>query len=295
MGCGSSRTIVVQPVNGIKNGRPRGENNNEVKQSPSGTSITSNARDGSAVSKHTTDSGVEIDELAAGNLPGVVPKRLKPLKEKVGPLPSNEMNIDLPVNRSGLNQKNRQDLRGRQNSTDILEELLMQGIIQSRSRIVRNGEAFDVMVETTEKPLRKPPARLEKLKSKKEKENSVTIEDIENKMKAAEVRRKSKEEELKKRLRSERPMTVSSSRNISVRQAEDNSAAEKGAGAQEDLTLDPKKEKALETEQTISRVLENLRQSMCSLENNYEIMAVESDKTYNSLNDRAVEAKSDAF
>nr|XP_006012428.1 PREDICTED: stathmin domain-containing protein 1 isoform X1 [Latimeria chalumnae] len=250
MGCGSSRTIVVQPVNGIKNGRPRGENNNEVKQSPSGTSITSNARDGSAVSKHTTDSGVEIDELAAGNLPGVVPKRLKPLKEKVGPLPSNEMNIDLPVNRSGLNQKNRQDLRGRQNSTDILEELLMQGIIQSRSRIVRNGEAFDVM---------------------------------------------SKEEELKKRLRSERPMTVSSSRNISVRQAEDNSAAEKGAGAQEDLTLDPKKEKALETEQTISRVLENLRQSMCSLENNYEIMAVESDKTYNSLNDRAVEAKSDAF
>nr|XP_014354022.1 PREDICTED: stathmin domain-containing protein 1 isoform X2 [Latimeria chalumnae] len=222
MGCGSSRTIVVQPVNGIKNGRPRGENNNEVKQSPSGTSITSNARDGSAVSKHTTDSGVEIDELAA----------------------------DLPVNRSGLNQKNRQDLRGRQNSTDILEELLMQGIIQSRSRIVRNGEAFDVM---------------------------------------------SKEEELKKRLRSERPMTVSSSRNISVRQAEDNSAAEKGAGAQEDLTLDPKKEKALETEQTISRVLENLRQSMCSLENNYEIMAVESDKTYNSLNDRAVEAKSDAF
>lgn len=33
----------------------------------------------------------------------------------------------------------------RQKSSDILEELIVQGIIQSHSRVFRNGESYDVM------------------------------------------------------------------------------------------------------------------------------------------------------
>lgn len=44
-------------------------------------------------------------------------------------------------------------------------------------------------MDTTEKPLRKPPARLKKLKVKKEVKD-FTIHDIEEKMQAAEERRK---------------------------------------------------------------------------------------------------------
>lgn len=44
-------------------------------------------------------------------------------------------------------------------------------------------------MDTTEKPLRKPPARLKKLKVKKEVKD-FTIQDIEEKMQAAEERRK---------------------------------------------------------------------------------------------------------
>lgn len=36
--------------------------------------------------------------------------------------------------------------RERQTSSDILEELMSQGIIQSQSKVVKNGEAYDVVV-----------------------------------------------------------------------------------------------------------------------------------------------------
>nr|XP_017495524.2 stathmin domain-containing protein 1 isoform X1 [Manis javanica] len=52
----------------------------------------------------------------------------------------------------------------RPKSSDILEELIVQGIIQSHSKGSRNGESDDIMVDTAKAPLRKPPARLEKLK-----------------------------------------------------------------------------------------------------------------------------------
>ncbi|EPQ11932.1 hypothetical protein D623_10019213 [Myotis brandtii] len=91
--------------------------------------------------------------------------------------------------------------RERQKSSDILEELIVQGIIQSHSRVSRNGESYDV--NTTEKPLRKPPARLKKLKIKKE-VTDFTMKDIEEKMQAVAERRKTKEEEMRKRLRSDR-------------------------------------------------------------------------------------------
>ncbi|XP_040216947.1 stathmin domain-containing protein 1-like [Rana temporaria] len=141
------------------------------------------------------DSGLGYEDEGVGNhLPGIV--------EAASPRRTHVLNNDLSL----LNRQ--ADTKERQTSTDILEELMSEEIIQGQSKVVRNGKAYSVMMETPGKPLRRPPAKLEKLKTKKKKNTSLTREDIEAKMKAAEERRKTKEEELKKRLR-ERPIAYS--------------------------------------------------------------------------------------
>ncbi|XP_008144358.2 stathmin domain-containing protein 1 [Eptesicus fuscus] len=131
------------------------------------------------------------------SLPGTIPES--------SPSPTGRnRRISLDLTTNGLIHKPQPlENRERQNSSDILEELIVQGIIQSHSRVSRNGESYDVMVDTTEKPLRKPPARLKKLKIKKE-VTDFTMKDIEEKMQAVAERRKTKEEEMRKRLRSDR-------------------------------------------------------------------------------------------
>ncbi|EHB01842.1 hypothetical protein GW7_06938 [Heterocephalus glaber] len=194
-----------------------------------------------------------------GSLPGIIPES--------SPSPSNrnkKANSD-PVTNGLINKLQPLENQERQKSSDILEELIVQGIIQSHSKVFRNGESYNVMasgccliyiggismnivtiitifkcqcltnrdfielsckeysgyscisilkdvflqVHTTEKPLRKPPARLKKLKIKKNVKD-FTMRDIEEKMQAAEERRKRKEEEIRKRLRSERPLPPTS-------------------------------------------------------------------------------------
>ncbi|XP_021116257.1 stathmin domain-containing protein 1 isoform X1 [Heterocephalus glaber] len=138
-----------------------------------------------------------------GSLPGTIPES--------SPSPSNrnkKANSD-PVTNGLINKLQPLENQERQKSSDILEELIVQGIIQSHSKVFRNGESYNVMVHTTEKPLRKPPARLKKLKIKKNVKD-FTMRDIEEKMQAAEERRKRKEEEIRKRLRSERPLPPTS-------------------------------------------------------------------------------------
>uniref|UniRef100_A0A8D2ADR4 Stathmin domain containing 1 n=1 Tax=Sus scrofa TaxID=9823 RepID=A0A8D2ADR4_PIG len=135
-----------------------------------------------------------------GSLPGTVPESSPSPNQRNG-----RINSDLVI--SGLMHKPQPlENQERQTSSDILEELIVQGIIQSHSKVFRNGESYDVMVNATEKPLKKPPARLKKLKVKKEVKD-FTMKDVEAKMQAAEERRKTKEEEIRKRLRSDRLLT----------------------------------------------------------------------------------------
>ncbi|CAD7673839.1 unnamed protein product [Nyctereutes procyonoides] len=143
------------------------------------------------------DSGSSLNGLEnLGSLPGTIPESSPSLSERNG-----RINSDLVT--SGLIHKPQPlESRERQKSSDILEELIVQGIIQSHSKVYRNGESYDVMVSTTT-PLRKPPARLKKLKIKKE-AKAFTMNDLEEKMRAVESRRKTKEEDIRKRLRSDR-------------------------------------------------------------------------------------------
>ncbi|XP_029446564.1 stathmin domain-containing protein 1 isoform X2 [Rhinatrema bivittatum] len=184
--------------------------------------------------------------------------------------------------------------RERQTSSDILKELMMQGIIQSQTRFVRNGEAYDVMVEPSEKPLRKPPVKLEKLKIKKKKKKTLTREDIENKMRAAEERRKVKEEALKKRLRSERPFPESTLQSIDELKGEELSLAEEGPEATvstHPVTL----ESQLGERRIAMRALQILQETHSNSEDLDEIGALESDITYNTQHETGSDLKDDSF
>ncbi|XP_049620760.1 stathmin domain-containing protein 1 [Suncus etruscus] len=151
--------------------------------------------EGSNAKVSMRDNPEELEE-ELGSLPGAIPESSPSPDERKG-----RENSDFLIN--GLTHKPQPlENQERQKSSEILEELITQGIIQSHSKVFKNGESYDVMMNLTETPLRKPPARLKKLK--KEEFKVLTMKDLEEKMQAVEERRKSKEEEIRKRLRGKR-------------------------------------------------------------------------------------------
>ncbi|XP_007487969.1 stathmin domain-containing protein 1 [Monodelphis domestica] len=198
MGCGASKPVEGQrPVPEPKKGWEEGS---KVVIGESRISVDVEPWNGSARPKSTTDSGVGLEErVLMESLPGTIPENSLSLDER-----NEEVNTE-PVISGLINTSQHLQSQERLKSSDILEELIIQGIIQSQSKVFRNGESYNVMMNMDEKPLRKPPARLEKLKTKRE-TNGFTIKNIEEKMKAADERRKVKGEEMKKRLRSDRPL-----------------------------------------------------------------------------------------
>ncbi|XP_058034861.1 stathmin domain-containing protein 1 isoform X2 [Ahaetulla prasina] len=69
----------------------------------------------------------------------------------------------------------------RQTSSDILEELRMQGIIKTSCSTTKSRTADDAMLVPAERTLQKPPAKLEKLELKQKKNHALSTEDSENK------------------------------------------------------------------------------------------------------------------
>nr|XP_032620287.1 stathmin domain-containing protein 1 isoform X2 [Chelonoidis abingdonii] len=254
MGCGSSsRVEVLQPsVKELPNGwGAKAQANNDPSQRPTGSTL----RDGSTGSKGTLVSGVKLeDELSGGNLPG------KDIMLLSGGFVNKPMHLQE---------------RERQKSSDILEELMMQGIIKSQSTTFRNGEAY-AKSEALEKPFKKPPVKLEKLKIEKKEVNALTMKDIKN---SAEERRKTKEEQLKERLQRGRPFPAIAHQNI----AELNEEGYSTSKGQEDtnivqlLSFDLETETLLEKEEIAVEIVDS---------NSEHFGAVESDTTYNtSLNE----------
>ncbi|XP_056154005.1 stathmin domain-containing protein 1 [Lampris incognitus] len=137
MGCGVSKTTVVQPINP-----------NELQREEDETASKHGGRGDSAVSKVTTDSGVVMESRDVLGSPGI--ERLK--------------------------------------SSEILEQLLSQGILLVGERNSKAGEAYNIMLDDKELPRRRPPARLESLKVRKE-QSPTSREAIDHKMRLAEERR----------------------------------------------------------------------------------------------------------
>ncbi|XP_062291409.1 stathmin domain-containing protein 1 [Scomber scombrus] len=172
MGCGSSTDTVVQPLRADEDE----------------TGSKHGGRGDSAVSKGTADSGVVMENREILELPGAVPRKAL--------LPTFARENEADADPSSLQQE-------RQKSSEILKELLNQGIIpecQTSERSSGTGEAYNIMLDNREGTRRRPPARLESLKAKKE-QRLPSREEIEEKIKLAEERRKLREDELKARLR----------------------------------------------------------------------------------------------
>ncbi|XP_039204858.1 stathmin domain-containing protein 1 isoform X3 [Crotalus tigris] len=72
----------------------------------------------------------------------------------------------------------------RQTSSDILEELRMQGIIKTSCPATKNRTADDAMLVPAERTIQKPPAKLEKLELKQKKLHALSIEHPEDKIPA---------------------------------------------------------------------------------------------------------------
>ncbi|KAM9667485.1 stathmin domain-containing protein 1 [Trichechus inunguis] len=195
MGCGPSQSIeeqrrVAAPRKGWEEGIKA-----DVGEIHSEDSCRPQIK--AALSKDTVGSAEGLEKPAQmGSLPGTIAES--------SPSPSEQnRGVHSDLAPGGFISKPQPLENGeRPKSSDILEELIVQGIIQSHSQVFRNGESSDVMVTTTEKPLRKPPARLTKLKIKREVKD-FTLKNI-DKMQAAEERQKTKEEEVRKRLQSDR-------------------------------------------------------------------------------------------
>ncbi|XP_034615454.1 stathmin domain-containing protein 1 [Trachemys scripta elegans] len=269
MGCGSSSRIeVLQPsVKELPNGwGAKNQANNDPSQRAAGSTL----RDGSTVSK---GSGVKLeDELSGGNSPREGPERSPSPREK-----NNGQNTDIMLLSGGfVNKPMHLQERERQKSSDILEELMMQGIIKSQTTTFRNGEADAKLMDTLEKPLKKPPAKLEKLKIEKKEVNALTMKDIKN---SAEERRKTKEEQPKERLQSGRLFPAIAHQNIAELNEEGYSTSEgqEGTNIVQPLSFDLETETLLEKEEIAVEIVNS---------NSEHFGAVESDTTYNtSLNE----------
>ncbi|KAM3596120.1 uncharacterized protein V6R79_008481 [Siganus canaliculatus] len=170
MGCGSSTNTKVQPLKPEEVTEEEDETGNKVE-----------GRGDSAVSKGTTDSGVVMENREIAALPGAVPRSLPPP----------------PVIRKSEVDRITPD-EPRPKSSEILEELLNQGIIPVGQRSSTTGESYSIMLNDRE--VRRKPARLESLRASKM-QNIPTLEEVEKKMRLVEERRKLQEEQFKKRLR----------------------------------------------------------------------------------------------
>ncbi|XP_068189435.1 uncharacterized protein stmnd1 [Antennarius striatus] len=171
MGCCFSTNTAVRPL------KPEEPDGDELE-----TGSKPDGRGDSAVSKVTTDSGVVMDVRETPVLPGGASRKLPPLS---------------CVRESETDRFTQDGTRPK--SSQILEELLNEGIIPVGQRGSTTGESFSIMLDDREAVRRRPPARLESLKANKT--QSFSREQFDEKMRLADERRKLKEDELKTRLR----------------------------------------------------------------------------------------------
>ncbi|XP_012498708.1 PREDICTED: stathmin domain-containing protein 1 [Propithecus coquereli] len=228
-----------------------------------------------ALPKGTVDNAEDLKQAQMGNLPGTIPESSPSPSER-----NRRINSDLVTN-GLINKPQPLENRERQKSSDILEELIVQGIIQSHSKVFRNGESYDVMVNITEKPLRKPPARLKKLKIKKEVQD-FTMKDIEERMQAAEERRKTKEDKIRKRLQSDR-LLPSAGHSVSAQLSEAEVLFAKGLQTVSPAGFEPSD---LQGGKPLKR--KNGTSDASSIDGNYNhesTVVVESDMSYNQADD----------
>eukprot|EP00075_Anas_platyrhynchos_P008308 XP_021130514.2 stathmin domain-containing protein 1 [Anas platyrhynchos] len=158
MGCNTSHRVA-----GAQLPSEELEKNQEAKsQARSGSIARTGAvtsRDGAACPASPSESGSNVEGKAReGHSPEEFAERFTPSQNR-----RNAQSTDALLTSEFISQSRPLQETERQKSSDILEELRMQGIIRSQSTTARTEEVYENKRDALEETLKKPPARLEKI------------------------------------------------------------------------------------------------------------------------------------
>ncbi|XP_009069722.1 PREDICTED: stathmin domain-containing protein 1 [Acanthisitta chloris] len=175
MGCNFSNQVTVTQVSSEDLQNHQEVKSHAVTSSPQTTKNDSSdgtekvpSQTGAAWPTGTSKDGDKAeDETSEGESPEELPERFTSFQ-----INSNSQSIDSKFISKSLT------LEERQKSSDILEELRVQGIIKGQSTTARTGEAYKNKRDALEKALKKPPVRLEKIQFGNEEVGDFTVKDM---------------------------------------------------------------------------------------------------------------------
>ncbi|KAM6209175.1 LOW QUALITY PROTEIN: stathmin domain-containing protein 1 [Sarcoramphus papa] len=190
MGCNISNRVAVAQLSSEEL-----QNNQEAKSQTKSDSIAGTeavpSQDGAAWPMGTSKDGAKLeDETSEGDSPEELPERFTSSQKS-----SNAQSTDTLLTSEFISKSWPLQETERQKSSDILEELRMQGIIKSQSTTARTGEVYENKRDALEKTLKKPPARLEKIQFGNKEVDDFTVKDMKT---SAEAKKQVREEELNK-------------------------------------------------------------------------------------------------
>ncbi|XP_009977463.1 PREDICTED: stathmin domain-containing protein 1 [Tauraco erythrolophus] len=182
MGCNVSSRVAVAQLSSEEL-----QNHQEAKSQTKIDSIAGRevvpSQDGAAWRTGTSKDGDKLeDEISEGDSPEELPERFTPSQKS-----SNAQSTDVLLTSEFISKSWPLEERERQKSSDILEELRMQGIIKSQSTTARTGEVYDNKRDSLEKTLKKPPTRLENIQFGNKEVVDFTVKDIKT---SAEMKKK---------------------------------------------------------------------------------------------------------
>ncbi|XP_068252561.1 stathmin domain-containing protein 1 [Nyctibius grandis] len=173
MGCNISNRVAVTQLSSEEL-----QNNQEAKSQTKNDSIAGTeavpSQDGAAWPTGTSKAGAKLeDETSEGHSPEELPERFTSSQKS-----SNAQSTDTLLTSEFISKSWPLQETERQKSSDILEELRMQGIIKSQSTAARTGEVYENKRDVLEKTLKKPPARLEKIQFGNKEAGDFTAKDM---------------------------------------------------------------------------------------------------------------------
>ncbi|XP_042664645.1 LOW QUALITY PROTEIN: stathmin domain-containing protein 1 [Centrocercus urophasianus] len=158
MGCNTSKRVAAAQLSSEEL-----QNNHEARIQTTSDSAdktrAATSHEGAAWTGDTSENGSKLEvEASEGGFHEKSTERFTPSEKR-----SNAQSTDALLTSGFISKSRPLQETERQKSSDILEELRMQGIIGSQSTAARTGEAHENKRDALEKMLKKPPARLEKM------------------------------------------------------------------------------------------------------------------------------------
>ncbi|XP_009473781.1 PREDICTED: LOW QUALITY PROTEIN: stathmin domain-containing protein 1 [Nipponia nippon] len=190
MGCNISNRVGVAQLSSEELQKNQEAKNQTKNDSIAGTEAVP-SQDRAAWPTGTSKNGAKLeDETSEGDSPKELPERFTSSQKS-----NNAQSTDALLTSEFTSKSRPLQETERQKSSDILEELRMQGAIKSKSTTARTGEAYENKRDALEKTLKKPPARLEKIQFGNKEVGDFTVKDMKT---SAEAKKQVREQELNK-------------------------------------------------------------------------------------------------